>query len=159
MIRDELNVFALDTALDTNGTGDANVGDVIDTRSLGGLGSTLGQLRNLGVNPKPLYFVVIVTTTVLASGGASTVSFELVSDSTASISEDDSETSHIKSPFFAKATLVAGFRYIAQLPPGDYERYLGVQQDVTDNAVTAGKISAFLTDNPGIYKAYADGSN
>ncbi len=52
------------------------------------------------------------------------------------------------------ATLVAGYQFYVQLPPGNYERYLGLRYDVSTSA-TAGKVSAFLSRDIQNWKPYA----
>jgi hypothetical protein len=149
MIIDKLNEFADATALSTSGTGRALVGNVID------LGSTA---RDIGVG-EDLYLVVQVDTAV-TSGGAATVSFELASDAQAAIAADGTATVHFASAAIAKATLVAGYMVAAvKLPAGEYERYLGVLQNVGTAALTAGKVNAFLTTDISKWRAYADASN
>jgi hypothetical protein len=52
---------------------------------------------------------------------------------------------------------VAGYLVCAvKLPSGSYERYLGLWETVATANVTAGKINAFLTSDPALYRAYAD---
>jgi hypothetical protein len=38
-----------------------------------------------------------------------------------------------------------------------YEAFLGILTEVTDEALTAGKVNAFLTHDVARWKAYADG--
>ena len=55
------------------------------------------------------------------------------------------------------ASLTAGYTVcVAPLPSGSYERYLGPWETVATANVTAGKINAFLTSDPALYRAYAD---
>lgn len=147
MILDERNEFADATALSIVGTGRALVGDVID----------LGAADQLG-NGDGLYLVVQVDTAA-TSAGAATVSFELASDAQAAIATDGSATVHFASAAIPVATLVAGYTAaVVKLPvvPAA-ERYLGILQNVGTAALTAGKINAFLTNDPAVWKAYADG--
>jgi hypothetical protein len=145
MILDELNEFCDATALDTGAAGDYLVGDVIDL----GVAPTLQDLN--GGADTDLYLVIQVDTAV-TSGGAATVQFSLKSDSTADLAT--SPTTHFATAAIGKATLVAGYRVCAvALPMGNYERYLGIIQTTAVAALTAGKINAFLTRNPGKYVA------
>lgn len=147
MILDERNEFADATALSTVGTGRGLVGDVID------LGAAS---RDIGAGAD-LYLVVSVDTDV-TSGGSATVSFELASDAQAAIATDGTATVHAASAAIAKATLVAGYKWVVCLPAGAvYERYLGVIANVGTAALTAGNISAFLTADAANWRAYADG--
>jgi len=146
MLLDERSEFADATALSTAGTGIANFGDIMD---LTAVTSDLGH-------GEPVYLVIQVTTAV-TSAGAATVVFSLVSDAGA-IATDGSATQHIASAAIPKATLVAGYELAIPLPAGDYERYIGVQQNVGTAALTAGAVNAFLTTNPRKIKAYPDGA-
>lgn len=153
MILDSLLEFADATALGTGGTGRALVGNVVDL----GTPPSGTVFRDVG-NGQPLYLVISVDTAV-TSAGAATVSFELSSDAQAAIAVDASETIHWASAAIAKATLVAGYQIVIPLPPELplYERYLGIVQNVGVAALTAGKINAFITVDPAVYKAYTDG--
>lgn len=148
MLVDERSEFCDATALSTSGTGRALVGDVID------LTSTSDDLGH----GEPVYLVIQVTTAV-TSAGAATVSFILCSDAAAAIQTDGSASDHVTTAAIPKATLVAGYEEVIPLPSGDYERYLGVQQNVATAALTAGAINAFLTSNPRRIKQYADAAN
>ncbi len=142
MILDERNEFADATALSTAATGLALVGDVID-------------LGTDGVNDVDNMYLVVQVDTAVTSGGAATVEFQLASDAQAAIAVDGSATVHFKSAAIAKATLVAGYQVCAiALPKGTYERYLGILQNVGTAALTAGKINAFLTNDPYTWKAF-----
>ncbi len=142
MILDERNEFADATALSTAATGLALVGDVID-------------LGTDGVNDVDNMYLVVQVDTAVTSAGSATVEFQLASDAQAAIAVDGSATVHFKSAAIAKATLVAGYQVCAvALPKGTYERYLGILQNVGTAALTAGKINAFLTNDPNTWKAF-----
>ena len=49
-----------------------------------------------------------------------------------------------------------GVIYCGKLPTGSYEKYLGILCTVTTTDVTAGKINAFLTNDPALWRPYAD---
>jgi len=149
MLIDERTEFADATALSTAGTGIANVGDIVD---LGAASSDLGH-------GTPIYLVINVSTAVDSSADGASVSFILCSDATSTIAVDGSATDHIVSATIAEATLAAGYTMAIPLPNGTYERYLALQQNVTGEAVTAGAINAFLTDNPPKHVAYPDAVN
>lgn len=150
MIIDSLNEFCDATALSTAATGIANVGNIID------LGAAH---RDIG-NGEDVYLVIQVDTAV-TSAGAATVEFDLVSDSTTTIAVDGSATVHWRSAAIPKATLVAGYTMVVELPneAPTYERYLAVQQNVGTAALTAGKINAFLVKDKYGWQAYADAVN
>lgn len=157
MILDESLEFCDATSLSTAATGLALIGDVIDTGA--GVDSQNIGKRNLGEASEPLYLVIQVDTAVESSSTAS-VEFQLVSDAQEAIAVDGGATVHVKTASIAKATLVAGYLVAAiELPRGTYERYLGILQNVTTTALTAGKVNAFLTDNPGQWKSYYQSAN
>lgn len=151
MILDTLAEFCDATALDTSGTGLAFIGSAYDA----------GIARDLG-NGQALYLVINVTTAVDSAGDGASVEFQLVSDDSATPAADGSETLHLKTDAIAEATLVAGFQLCLPIPLGvgiEYERYLGIQQNVSGEAVTAGAIDAFLTYDPHGWKSYPDATN
>jgi len=141
MIVDKLNEFANSLAVTVTA-----ITDVID------LGAT-NALKDIA-SGRQLYLVIQVDTSVTAAGAA-TGTFTLESDSDAGLST--SPTIHASTEAIGKATLVAGFQRIIALPPGNYERYLGVRCTVGTGPFTAGAISAFLTDAPQANRAYDDG--
>lgn len=142
MILDERNEFADATALSTAATGVALVGDVID-------------LGTDGINDVENMYLVIQVDTAVTSAGSATVEFQLASDAQAAIAVDGSATVHAKSAAVPKATLVAGYTVIQiELGKGQYERYLGILQNVGTAALTAGKINAFLTNVPVTAKSF-----
>jgi len=142
MILDERNEFADATALSTAATGLALVGDVID-------------LGTDGVNDVEGMYLVVTVDTAVTSAGSATVEFQLASDAQAAIAVDGSATVHAKSAAIPKATLVAGYQaFVVALPKGQYERYLGILQNVGTAALTAGKVNAFLTNAPATWKSF-----
>lgn len=142
MILDSRNEFADATALSTAATGLALVGNVID-------------LGTDGVNDVDSMYLVVQVDTAVTSAGSATVEFQLASDAQAAIAVDGSASVHFKTAAIAKATLVAGYQVCAiELPKGTYERYLGILQNVGTAALTAGKINAFLTNDPMTWKAF-----
>ncbi len=142
MILDKRNEFADATALGTSGTGLQLVGDVID-------------LGTDGINVVDSVYLVVQVDTAVTSGGAATVEFQLASDAQAAIATDGSATVHYKSAAVPKASLVAGATVCqVELPRGQYERYLGILANVGTAALTAGKVNAFLTNDPAAWKAF-----
>lgn len=150
MILDELLEFA--DALDvSSAAGTSLEGDVID------LGATPQDYGH----GQPMYLVIQVATT-FTSGGSATVAFSLASDAAAAIATDGSASSHIATPAYAIATLVAGWQRTFALPVGDsvpYERYLGLLVTTAVATTTAGAVNAFLTFDPSYWKAYPDGDS
>ena len=45
---------------------------------------------------------------------------------------------------------------LVQLPPGPYERYLGILKTVATTECTAGAVNAYLTKNPKLYTSLPD---
>lgn len=160
MIIDDRLEFADATSIGTPNNATVNVGDVIDTTSAFGA-------RDIG-SGQPLYLVINVTTT-FASAGATTISLILASDSTTSLSVDDTQTIHWESDSVDEAQYTAGKQFIVPLPSGavptdvsgrGYERYLGVQvRNRSAVAITAGAIDAYLTLDPRNVAVYPDATN
>ena len=174
MIFDELNEFADATSV-ANAAGIYVLGDVID------LGKTTSYLGNTDA---PIYAVVECTTQMITGGTASTIQFFLVSDSLATLGAATvaSCTTHATSlaivtddatalgvgitagtatylPNQASTVNSTGARkpiLLVQLPPGNYERYLGVLYTVGAQTVTVGAMNAFLTKNPKLYTSLPD---
>lgn len=152
MIMDERLEFADATSVGTPNNSTVNVGDVVDT----------GVARDLGAGQPPLYLVIQVTTAI-TSGGAATVAFQLVSDGSATIATDGTQTIHVVSDEIAVASLTADFELVIPMPAGAswaYERYLAFQvKETAGQALTAGNVNAFLTPNAAVWKSYADAAN
>jgi hypothetical protein len=147
MIMDARAEFASATTIPT-ATGLSLLGNVMD----------LTTARNIG-NGRQIYLVVEINTAVTSSAAA-TVQPVLVSDAQAAIAVDGTASVHATGAAIAKASLVAGFRWVLPVPTeGDipYERYLGVLTNVGTTALTAGKANAFLTPDPNESRIYADG--
>lgn len=148
MIIDTLTQFADNVTLPT-AIATANVGDILDT----GL-----QGRDIGQG-QPVYLIWIITAAV-TSATAPTVIFQLVSDATSTISTT-TQTVHMQSAAFVKATLVAGFTLVMPIPSESpaYEKFVGVQTITATAVLTAGAVDAFLSlDNHG-WKSYPDAVN
>lgn len=120
----------------------------------------LGTARDIG-QFSDLYLVINVTTS-FASGGASTIQFELASDATAAVATDGSATTHVLTEAFAYTALTAGTRLVFRLPVegNAYEQFLGLLVRTAAATSTAGTIDAFLThDANGRWKASANAVN
>lgn len=146
MILDERTEFC-DATSAVLAIGNAIIGDVIDLKSPTTAPNTLVDIES-----SDLYLVIQVDTTFV--GATSTTTFELASDSTANLAT--SKTVHYSTGAIPVATLVAGYTIAVHLPAGNYERYLGLWETVATANVTVGKINAFLTRNPALFRAYAD---
>jgi hypothetical protein len=124
--------------------------------------------RDIG-NGQPLYLVITTDTEIITGGAAGTVQFKLSSDASAAIATDGSATDHWASRLFvsddaaANETVFNAGGVIAVVPlPMEgavYERYLGILCVTATTTTTAGKINAFLTQDPSRWAAYADASN
>lgn len=156
MIIDTLNTFANAEDVSGFGVGVTQLADVID---LGLNGRDIGN----GTDSMMGVYLVVVVNTTITSGGAATVQASLVSDSVEPPATDGSETTHIQSAAFALADLNAGDVLLKTRLPLDgsnpYEQYLAVNLTVGTAALTAGAVSAFLTEQPDAWKAYAEGQN
>lgn len=125
-----------------------NVGTVVcaDVIDLGAPGSIPGiggtPLKDLGRGNRKILLAQI-TETALASGGAATADFQVVSSDNADLS---SPTVHATTGAIAKATLVAGYRIPLAIPLGITKRYFGVQWVVATNNFTAGKVHVSIVD-------------
>ena len=141
--------------------------DAVAATTVSGSGTTnIGSSVDLGA-PDPgdpaagsdLYLHIEVGTAITGSGTAT--SFQLVSDSGSTIATDGSATVHVKTDDFdvSASALTAGLRILTvKLPSGlAYQRYLGVQA-VSDAALSAGTINAYLTPNPQMQRHYPDGA-
>lgn len=147
-VMDSRTEFADAVAFSTAGTGLARVGTLLD---LGGAGRIGANVSN------PLY-VVISIDTAPTSGGSATVGFVLASDSQDPLAVDGTATEHFRTAQLPIATLVAGYAFTIAIPipPPNYERYLGILQNVGVAALTAGKFNAFLTSSPSAWQAKPD---
>jgi len=151
MLMDERNEFCDATALNTGGAASYLIGDVIDLDPC-----AVAPNTTVDLDGSELYLVIQVDTTA-TSGGSGTYQFHLASDAQAAIAVDGTATYHFSTAAIAVATLVAGYRVCAvKLPSGSYERYLGILQTTAVAAATAGKVNAFLTNDPALWRAYAD---
>lgn len=157
MWMDERAEFCDATAVQTGGTTNNLIGDVMD---LGAVGRDIGQGH-------PMYLVIQVSTAFTSAGSTATVQFILASDALAAMAEDATDTRHYLSDAFVVTNLDLGFEIVFALPMGSvqgegqetYERFLGIQTIVGGEAVTAGAINAFLTPDPHGSRAYPDAIN
>lgn len=139
-ILDRLLTFSLNQAV----TADA-ISDVIDR------GANAPVLANFSPGFAGDMFLVIQTGTAFA--GATSLEVRLVSDSTADLAT--SPTVHVSTGAIPGAQLTANkVLAVLPVPPGDYERYVGLQYDGT-GTITAGTIKAHLTNAPGFYRKMA----
>jgi hypothetical protein len=149
MILDRYNEFCDNVALNTGGAGTYLLGNQID----------LVYPRDIGHgNTNHLYLVIVVTETA-TSGGSATLQLTLASDATASIATNGTATEHISTAVFPVAQLNAGKVLLVTPLPLEgpvYEKFVGILQKTGTAAFTAGRIDAFLTPTPQVWKAHAD---
>lgn len=140
MILDQLLYFSDNQAVTADG-----ISNVIDR------GSTAPVLANFSPGFAGDLFLVIQTGTAFA--GATGLEVKLASDSTADLAT--SPTTHVSTGVIPVANLGAN-KVVAVLPvpPGDYERYVGLIYDITGTG-TAGTVRAFLTQTPGYWRKMA----
>jgi hypothetical protein len=158
MILDERNEFA-DAVSVAAAAGTALIGDVIDLKP-----STTNPNTTVALEGSDLYLVIQTDTEIITGGAAGTLQFKLSSDAQAAIATDGSATDHIVTASFvtddaaanSAALNAGGLIYCGKLPSGSYERYLGILAVTGTTTTTAGKINAFLTSDPALYRAYAD---
>ena len=146
MIIDKLLEFCDDFDLDQE------AGTYLATNQID-LGSA-PTLQNIG-NGQPLYLVCVVTEAFTDGGDSATLTIRLCSDDSASIHATTS-TVHIASGAKLKAALPLGAKFVYPLPYGNYERYLGVNFDVTTAGFDTGWVNAFLTTDPTGWTALPD---
>lgn len=150
MILDERNEFCDATAVNTGGVASYLLGDVIDLDPC-----AIAPNTTVNIEGSEMYLVIQVDTAMASATGSA--KFHLCSDAAAAIAVDGSATYHFSTGAKLEAALAAGARVCAvKLPDGVYERYLGVVQETITAAFTAGKINAFLTSDPALWRAYAD---
>lgn len=177
MIRDGLLMF---TGVGTAGfapnssTGDNLAPNSIDTSPLGlptgsggagttgyNSGSAINAGRDLGIGGE-IWFQVL-TTVAATSGGATNVIFDFVTDAAATLASVVHSTGVgilLSSPIFAKAALVAGFFYRAQLPAAlTYLQFLGLNVNVATTSLTTGTFEGSLLMNIQASDLYLSGFN
>lgn len=151
MIIDDRLEMADALALNTGVAGSYLLGDVIDTDP-----ASISPNVTTDLEGSEQYLVIQVDT-LPTSAGAATAAFSLASDAQAAIAVDGTQTEHFRTKAFAIAEMAAGTILAAvKLPRGSYERYMGVVQTTAVAAFTGGKINAFLTRDPALYRPYAD---
>lgn len=114
--------------------------NIIDLGPLGGL--TANTIRDIGAGEE-LHLSILVTTVLDSAGEAATLTVTLESDDNTGLT---SATTHWTSSSIAEATLAAGY-WIAQgiiIPPGAYQRYVGLRYTVGVESFTSGNVSAWL---------------
>jgi hypothetical protein len=114
----------------------------------------LGSVRDIGTG-EDLYVVVQVDVAMADSGSDSTLAVALEGDSSTTFTPDGTQTL-----FTFAATSAAGTVKIAKLDPGSAPlqyRYIQLKYTPANGDLSAGKFTAFLTNNIDKYVTYADG--
>ena len=160
MLLDERLEFADATSV-AAAAGTALIGDVIDLDS-----PDVSPNSTLDLEGTDMYLVIQTDTEIITGGSAGTVQFFLVSDALATLGAGVVAdcTTHIASAVFITDDSAAnsaelnagGIIFAGKLPRGSYERYLGILCTTATTTTTAGKINAFLTADPALWRAYAD---
>jgi hypothetical protein len=147
MLIDKQNEFADSQAITVDAIS-TNVIDTLPMTSNPNLTSNLGG-ANAG-------YLVIQVDTAFTAAGAATMTITLESDSTANLAT--SPTVHWSSGAIAKATLIAGYQIVTQMPVSQYERYVGLRYTIATGPMTAGALSAFISKDASLYAQYATAS-
>jgi hypothetical protein len=158
MLLDERLEFA-DAVSVAAAAGTALIGDVIDLKP-----STTNPNTTVDLEGSEMYLVIQTDTEIITGGAAGTLQFKLASDAQAAIATDGSATEHVVTAAMVTDDAAVndarfnagGLIYCGKLPSGAYERFLGILAVTAVTTTTAGKINAFLTRDPALYRAYAD---
>lgn len=107
--------------------------------------------RDLGAGADS--YLVLQVDTAAAAAGAATVTVTLESADNTGMT---GSTVHGTFGPFSIAQMAAGTTLgTIPLPYGAYKRYVGLRYTVGSGPLTAGAFSAFITNNPQVYTAYA----
>lgn len=97
-------------------------------------------------------FLVIQTGTAF-TGAATSLQVDLVSDSTEDLATSPTVHATVsKAAAGLTANTVIG---ILTVPPGDYERFVGLKYTPAGGSFTTGTIRAFVTRDPNYWRAFA----
>lgn len=150
MFIDKTLEFCDATALNTGAAGTYLVGNQID------LGAAN---QDLAIPTDDLYLVISVDTAFDSTGGAATAQFVLASDDAAAINTSTGSRHLLTKPFTEAEAVAGAVLFVGRLPYSEaerYERYLGLLQITAGEAFTAGKVNAFLTNTPPVWKPVPD---
>lgn len=158
MILDERTEFA-DATTVAAAAGTALIGDTINLKP-----ATTSPNTTVDLEGSEMYVIIQTDTAIVTGGAAGTVQFFVVSDALTTLGGGTvaGSTLHLSSASLAtgasaSGALAAGGTILAaKLPSGAYEQYLGILCTTGTTTTTAGKINAFLTSDPALYRAYAD---
>lgn len=114
----------------------------------------LGAVRDIGTG-EDLYVVVTVDVELADSGSNSTLDVVLRGDSTSTFTPDATQTL-----FTIPQGAAAGSQYFAKLDPASAPlqlRYIQLYYSPNNGDLSAGSVSAYLTNNIQRYVSYPDG--
>lgn len=134
MFKDARTTFVTDTAVGAT-TGTELVGDVINLKSA----------QDIGVG-HPVYLHIYVTEAFDSTADGASVEFRLVSDASGSIATNGDATEHLTTGALGELSYPLGKHFTFTVPMGGppMEQYLGLLAVTSGEALTAGKISAFI---------------
>lgn len=150
MFRDTRTTFVTNTAVGA-ATGTELVGDVID----------LETARNIG-RGNTVFVTVVVTESFDSATDGAEVEFQLASDAAAAIATDGTASVHGSSGPIPELSLQKGNRAVLAFAAGPmaFERYVGLLAVTSGEAVTAGKVTAFIAfDDDAPWEAMPDGND
>lgn len=161
MLMDERLEFA-DNVSVAAAAGTALIGDVIDLKP-----STINPNTTIDLEGSEMYLVLQTgDEEIITAGAAGTLQLSLVSDALATLGGGvvANCTVHYQTPALVTDDAAAndskfnagGLIACIKLPSGAYERYLGILATTATTTTTAGKINAFLTADPALWRAYGD---
>lgn len=148
MLRDKLETFADSQAI-TGDTVSTYVMDIIPNGGAIGAGAAGGPSANTtnGFGQGTVkYLYIRVDSTLSSAGNTTSLIPSLESDDNTSLS---SATVHWTGADIEEADLVTGYMIAngVPVPPGSYQRYLGVRYNVgAEEDFTAGTVTAWLSD-------------
>ena len=121
-----------------------------------GAGLSPNATDNIGA-PATMYLVVRTNAAATDSGSDATLTVTLESAADAGLTSGP--VVHYSTGAMAFATFSPANTTLAviPLPAAAYKEFLGVRYTVGDGPLTAGTFDAFLTLDPSIWRAYADG--
>lgn len=143
MLIDKSLMFASSEDL-VGSAGTAKLGDAFN----------IGAAADQGVG-NPLWLVAQIGNEALAGG--TSVTLQLVTADNEALTTNPVVLSQ-SSAFVTAAGAVGASIWVTQLPSGSYKTWLGLRATEV-GSFTGGTITAFLTPDPGLWRAYAEGMN
>jgi hypothetical protein len=148
MLIDKLNTFGLPVALNTGAAGTYVIGDQI----------------NLGPSPVnqgvgiPYYWYIATAVAATSADSTATATFQLVGADNAALTTNPVVL--MQTPAFIVTAMPANrFLFTAAIPFAQYKQFLGIRQVTGVQAITAGSIRSFLTQEPDQWRAYPEANS